>query len=47
MNRKLVMAKAISRVKVCDDLLDYILLAKATIAQQEVFAGVMKALDQN
>jgi hypothetical protein len=33
MNKKLVMAKAIFHVKVCDDLPNYILLAKVTIAQ--------------
>jgi len=37
MSRKLVMAKAISHVKLCDDLLDYILPAKATI-----FVGLIK-----
>jgi hypothetical protein len=31
MNKKLVMAKAISHVQVCDDLPTYILPAKATI----------------
>jgi hypothetical protein len=42
-----MMAKAISHVKVHNDFLDYILLAKATIAQQKVLASVMKALDEN
>jgi hypothetical protein len=37
MSRKLVMAKAISNVKVCDDLLYYILLAKATILVGLIF----------
>ncbi len=41
MSRKLVMAKAISHVKLCDDLLDYILPTKATI-----FVGLInKKLD--
>jgi len=47
MNKKLMMAKAISHVKVHDDLLDYILPTKAAITQQEVLASVMKALDEN
>jgi len=37
MGRKLVMAKAISHVKVCDDLLDNILLAKDAILVGLIF----------
>jgi hypothetical protein len=46
-NKKLVLDKAIFHVKVCEYLPSYILPIKVTITQQEVLAGVMKALDDN
>jgi hypothetical protein len=45
-SRKLVMEKTISHVKVCDDLLDKKIPTKTIIAQQEVLARMMKALDE-
>ncbi len=37
MSKKLVMAKAIFHVKICDDLPYYVLLAKATICWIDIF----------
>jgi hypothetical protein len=46
-NKKVMMEKTLSHVKVCDHMHDYILLSKVAIAQQEVLTGVMRALDEN
>jgi hypothetical protein len=46
-NKKLVLNKAIFHVKVCEYLPSCILSIKVAITQQEVRAGVMKALDDN
>jgi len=45
-NKKLVMGKTLSHVKVCDHMHDYILPSRVAIAQQ-VLTRVMRALDEN
>jgi hypothetical protein len=42
-----VLDKAIFHVKVCEYLPSCILPIKVAVTQQEVLAGVMKALDDN
>ncbi len=46
-NRKLVMERVLSHVKVCKNLLDYILPTKIAMVQQEILVGVNKALKEN
>jgi hypothetical protein len=41
------MERVLSHVKVCKDLLDYILLAKVAMTQQEVLVRVNKILEEN
>ncbi len=45
-SRKLVIKKALCNVNFLKDLLDYILLVKDALAQQEVVARVIKALEE-
>jgi hypothetical protein len=46
-NKKLVMEKTLSDVKVYDHMHDNILPSKVAIVQWEIFVRVMKALDEN